>query len=173
MNDNTAAELSESERPTLAPMLRPVSMPPADTTDVDSRWPEEAPRHSLIAERRAPSSDESGARRIELEPTPRRPDVDVYEDARTLLVLIDVPGVAPESLSIELSNTALYVSARVAEDPRRQSPLAAGLLALSLDVPRGTDAEAVDASLRDGVLRIRIAKAADAVRRVEIAHAGS
>ena len=115
MNDNTAAELSESDRPTLAPMLRSVSMPPADTTDVDSRWPEEAPRHSLIAERRTPSSD----------------------------------------------------------DPRRQSPLAAGPLALSLDVPRGTDAEAVDASLRDGVLRIRIAKAADAVRRVDIAHGGA
>jgi HSP20 family molecular chaperone IbpA len=98
------------------------------------------------------------------------PPMDTYEDERALLAFIELPGVAPDSLVIELSNVALHIRGVVAEDPRRQLPLSSGRREIVIDVPRGTEAEAVDASLRNGLLRVRVDKTGATTRHVEIAH---
>jgi HSP20 family molecular chaperone IbpA len=120
---------------------------------------------------RAPS-DESVIARVASGPEQPAfvPPFDTYEDERALLVLIDMPGVAPESLALELSNVALHVRGALFDDPRRQLPLAPGRRELVIDVPRGTEAEAVDASLRNGVLRIRVDKTGATTQHVDIAH---
>lgn len=189
----------ESDRPTLVPPA-PASLRPADTSDVDATWPDESPRHSFIAERgaapesadaaprpaetprppvkvhrnsvaAAPPTDESSIIRVASEPEPAlAPPMDTYEDERALLVFIDLPGVAPEALVVELSNVALHVRGTMAEDPRRQLPISPGRREIVIGVPRGTEAEAVDASLRNGLLRIRVDKTGATTRHVEIAH---
>jgi HSP20 family molecular chaperone IbpA len=175
MSDNTARAMPasitrdpESDRPTVVPGMRLASSQ-YDTAEVDAAWPEDAPRHSLVARRGIYGRVESGTSERTMDASaPRTVEYDVYEDARVLLVLIDMPGVAPETLAIHLSNVALHVSASTPDDPKRQCPLQAGRHELVIDVPRGTEAEAVDASLRNGVLRVRIAKPDAAARRVDI-----
>lgn len=184
--NNTAEELAdaeESDRPTWTPPPRVVTRQ-VDTSDVDATWPGETPRHSFIVQRRdlqagppeaksaAPAIDDSGIIKVEQESAPPAyaPPMDAYEDERALLVFIDMPGVTSESLTIELSNVALYVRATVPDDPKRLSPLTPGRREVVIDVPRGIEAEAVDASLRNGLLRIRVDKSGVTTRHVEIAH---
>jgi HSP20 family molecular chaperone IbpA len=180
MSENTASvEMDpESERPTLIPGTRlvsrwPAARPPHDTSEVDGAWTEDVPRISLIARKGRFGRDDSAASRTEsaAESAAVRPvEYDVHEDERVLLILVDLPGVDPESLSIELSSAALHVSGFVPEDPRRQCPLQPGRVEGAIEVPRGTEEDSVDASLRDGLLRIRIEKPESAARTVDIAH---
>jgi HSP20 family molecular chaperone IbpA len=81
-----------------------------------------------------------------------------------------MPGVAPESLAIELSNVALHVRGALPNDPKRQLPLPPGRREIVIDVPRGTEADAVDVSLKNGLLRIRVDKTGATTRHVDIAH---
>jgi HSP20 family molecular chaperone IbpA len=136
------------------------------------RIPQDFPQH--LDDTAAAPRDESAIVRVPEGPDPSAvvPPVDSYEDDRALLVFIDMPGVAPESLAIELSNVALYVRGALPHDPKRQLPLPPGRRELVIDVPRGTEAEAVDASLRNGLLRIRVDKTGATTRHVDIAHPG-
>jgi len=118
----------------------------------------------------APADDSAIIRMPELGAPALVPPMDTYEDERALLAFIELPGVAPESVVIELSNVALLIRGVVAEDPRRQLPLSSGRREIVIEVPRGTEAEAVDASLRNGLLRVRVDKTGATTRHVEIAH---
>jgi HSP20 family molecular chaperone IbpA len=173
MFDNTARVTvePESDRPTLIPGA-PLSLRLQDTSELDRGWPEEAvPRHSLIAERGIYGRSQSGTFPTQAAAgvsTAHAIEYDVYEDARVLLVLLDVPGVDPAELSIHLSSVALHVSASTPEDPKRQSPVPAGKHEVVIEIPRGIEPDSVDASLRNGLLRLRITKPASAVHHVDI-----
>jgi len=95
-------------------------------------------------------------------------DVLVTDDGVT--VYMDVPGLSADDLEIELENDVLTV--RGARRPpfsterdgngdgnvRRRIERGFGRFERSLRVPRGLDPEAIEASLHDGVLTLRIPK---------------
>jgi len=94
---------------------------------------------------------------------------DVWDAPRAMLVLVDLPGVAPEELSLTLGSHALFLQLTVPAGVQRPG-IASGHHQLSVELPEGLDAEALDASLSNGVLRVRISKAETGPRRVSIAN---
>ena len=102
------------------------------------------------------------------------PPVDVIEDAEGITLLADLPGVAKDQLHLRVERDQLEIEAEL------QLPAVEGLQALHAEVTRQVyrrtftlskelDAERVTAEMNQGVLRVRIPKAAHAQpRRVEV-----
>ena len=126
----------------------------AETKDVTSREPDEArknePERSLL------------------------PPVDIFEDADGITLIADIPGVNKERLNLKVEKDSLTVEGEAKID------LPEGLEALHADV-RATryrrsftlsselESDAIEASLKDGLLRIRIPKRAEVKpRRIEV-----
>jgi HSP20 family protein len=92
------------------------------------------------------------------------PPADVIVDDDGVTVHMDVPGLSAESLDIELDNDVLTVRGErrppyPMEDGQpgvRRVERRFGKFERSLRVPRGLDPNAIDASLVDGVLTLRI-----------------
>lgn len=92
-----------------------------------------------------------------------RPAVDIFEDETGITVKADMPGVSRDRLDIQVDRDTLAIEGRA------EIPMPEGMEALYADV-RSTryqrsfalsselDAEKADASLRDGVLTLRIPK---------------
>jgi HSP20 family protein len=91
-------------------------------------------------------------------------DVIVHDDGVT--VHMDVPGLNPESLEIEIENDVLTVrgerrppaEVQDGEGTVRRIERRFGRFERSLRVPRGLDPNAIDAAMTDGVLTLRIPK---------------
>lgn len=99
------------------------------------------------------------------------PAVDVREDDEGIELWMDLPGVPREAMSIELDHRVLTVRGE------RALPFATeggalhrverlhGAFARSFKLPQGIQDEAIQADLKDGVLVVRLPKAAQARRR--------
>jgi len=181
-----SARKTTSHRPVLAQVKWRLPSTPPDTSDLDADWADEvtAPRQSFIAlkdTRALPRLPEPplplGRRQAapSLRPTlaPSAPlgteiAYDVWDSPRAMLVLVDLPGVDSEELSLTLGSHALYLDLRIPAEAQRAG-IGAGHHQLSVELPDGLAAEALDASLSHGVLRVRISKAQAGPRRVPIA----
>ncbi|MBD0281791.1 MAG: Hsp20/alpha crystallin family protein [Thermoleophilaceae bacterium] len=109
------------------------------------------------------------------------PPADVVVTDDDVTVYMDVPGLTPDGLEIELENDVLTVRGeRVLPHSgqngrtRQRIERGFGRFERSLRVPRGLDPNAVGANLTDGVLVIRIPKP-EALKphRVEIGAGGA
>jgi len=104
------------------------------------------------------------------------PPADVIVGPEDVVVHMDVPGVRSDNLEIELENDVLtvrgerrYPYGEEQDRTWRRIERSFGSFERDLRVPRGLDANAVDASLEDGVLTLRIPKPEPLKpRRVEI-----
>jgi HSP20 family protein len=103
-----------------------------------------------------------------------RPPVDIYEDANGITLMADMPGVSRERLTIEVDKDMLLVEGDARID------MSEGMEALYADV-RSTryrrsftlsgelETGQIDASLKDGVLSVRIPKRAEVrPRKIEV-----
>ena len=103
-----------------------------------------------------------------------RPPVDIFEDAEGITLIADMPGVSRERLNIEVDKDMLLVEG----DARIAMP--EGMEAVHADV-RATryrrtfalsselEADRIDASLKDGVLNVRIPKRPEVrPRKIEV-----
>jgi HSP20 family molecular chaperone IbpA len=103
-----------------------------------------------------------------------RPPVDIFEDAEGITLLADMPGVDKERLNLQIDNDSLLVEG----DARIEMPK--GMEALYADV-RSTRyrrsfalsselaSEGISASIRDGVLNVRIPKREEVrPRKIEV-----
>lgn len=101
------------------------------------------------------------------------PPVDVRELDDHYLVTIDLPGVEPESVSIEVENDVLTVKGErphveEGEAFRLERPF--GPFVRSLALPKGCDVDGVKADYRNGVVEIRVPKpAAQRARKIQLA----
>jgi HSP20 family protein len=90
------------------------------------------------------------------------PVVDVSEDAAHYVVHAEIPGVKREDVSVELESGALTIRGekkREERDERRRVvERAFGAFERRFTLPSDADPERVDASFRDGVLTVTIAK---------------
>jgi HSP20 family protein len=105
------------------------------------------------------------------------PAADLLIDDDGVTVYMDVPGLRPENLEIELENDVLTVrgerpfpyAREDGEGPIRRVERGFGRFERTLRVPAGLDPDSVEASLADGVLRLHIPKPATLrPRRIEI-----
>lgn len=111
--------------------------------------------------------------------TPRFMPMDVYRDGEAFVLLVDLPGVAPESIDLNVDNGTLTIRAE------RGSPEGEGLDWLlseryagaymrQLTLGEGVDTERISAAYDAGVLTVTIPVAEKAKpRRIEVGGGGS
>jgi len=103
-----------------------------------------------------------------------RPSVNVFEDAEGITVEADIPGVSKERLHLKVDNDSLLLEGDIHVGmPEGMEPLHADLRATrysrSFALSRELDAEGIVASLKDGVLKLRIPKRAEVrPRKIEV-----
>ncbi|MDL2338135.1 MAG: Hsp20/alpha crystallin family protein [Pseudomonadota bacterium] len=102
------------------------------------------------------------------------PRVDVIEDSTGITLLADLPGVTKDGLDIKVDGPTLSLEGAVALDtPQALDAVFAEVRASryrrSFTLSNELDTSAIDAQLKDGVLRLRIPKVAEAQpRRIEV-----
>jgi HSP20 family protein len=96
------------------------------------------------------------------------PPVDVYEDEHTLVLKLDMPGVSEEDLDVQLENNTLTVKGeRKFEKEEKEENFHRierryGTFQRTFRVPSTVDSERVDAHYDKGVLKLTMAKRAEA-----------
>jgi len=89
------------------------------------------------------------------------PPVDIFEGRDDILVVADVPGAAPDSITVHAEKGELLLEARTADRDAHYRR--------TFVLPQGIDATGIEASLRNGVLSLRLPKSqALKPRRIEV-----
>jgi len=102
------------------------------------------------------------------------PRVDVVEDSAGITLLADLPGVAKDALDVKVEGTSLTLEGQIKLDtPQGLNAVFAEVRApryrRAFTLSRELDAGKIDAQLKDGVLKLRIPKVAEAQpRRIEV-----
>jgi len=96
------------------------------------------------------------------------PPVDIYETDKGYVVMADMPGVQPDGLDIHVDHDRLTIRGRVPASERtspqhREFSLHDYYRAFTL--AQEIDSDKISATLRDGVLRLELPKAARALAR--------
>ena len=97
------------------------------------------------------------------------PPVDVEETEDAWIVEAEVPGVRREDVDVEVRDAELVVSGEIVERERtgilRRRTRRTGRFEYRIRLPEQPDPDAVDATLEDGVLTVRIPKSERTRRR--------
>jgi HSP20 family protein len=103
------------------------------------------------------------------------PSVDIKEEEGKLIVAADIPGIDKDEVSINIRGDMLEISAEKKEEKEEKEE---GYIKRerryrkfyrSIPLPAEVDKENVEASLKDGVLRIALPKAAgEVVKKIEV-----
>lgn len=137
-----------------------------------------ATRRTEMAESRSKDVQQQTQRGSDVTTTsrqpPLRPPVDIFEDDEGLTLLTDLPGVSRDRLNVRVDRDTLVIEGEIAVD------LPEVLEALYADV-RSThyerrfalsdelETEKIEATLKDGVLSVRLPKRAELKpRRIEV-----
>ncbi len=128
-----------------------------------------------MAQEMATSSEHPMARSDDGEATRAvvyRPDTDIYETEEHVVLVADMPGVAPEAVELTLEGRLLTLRGRVAASPREgyrllYSEYGEGDFERGFTLSEDFDRERIDASHKNGVLTVHLPKAA-AVRTRQI-----
>ena len=98
-----------------------------------------------------------------------RPAVDIVEDADSITLQADMPGVSKERLNVRIDGTTLLLDGEVhsAQGPRTQG--SSTHFRRSFALSRVLETDRIEATVKDGVLTVRIPKRAELrPRRIEI-----
>ena len=96
------------------------------------------------------------------------PAVDVYEDEHSIQLKLEVPGIDEKDLDIKVENNTLTVSGErkfekdEKEENFRRVERRYGSFVRSFTLPTTVDSEAITADYTAGVLKLRLAKRAEA-----------
>lgn len=99
------------------------------------------------------------------------PPIDLVEGDEEVLVLADLPGLRKEDIELSIQGSILTISGeKRREEPSQKrrvvrSETWAGRFSRSLRLPDSVNPDRIEAQLRDGILRVRIAKREEARRR--------
>ena len=98
------------------------------------------------------------------------PPVDIFEDVDSITVLADMPGVKPDHLTIDLHEGVLTITGHAqSQDGTNEVAVAqeypAGTFQRSFTLSEAIDQGRIHATLRHGVLRLRLPKAEQAKPR--------
>ncbi len=102
----------------------------------------------------------------------RFPHLEVTEDEATFTLTGDLPGVSPDALTVEVEGRTLRVAGQREAAPDgwrvQRQERGAWRFERTWRLPEQVDADGVTATLRHGVLSLRLPKAAPSVRRVPV-----
>jgi HSP20 family protein len=108
-------------------------------------------------------------------PTSWTPAMDASEDEHGLLLEIEVPGLAPEEVEVTTDQGLLTIKGEKSATRERDGVRALvtervhGRFVRTLQLPQGVDESKVEAEFENGVLRIRVPRAAlPQARKVEV-----
>jgi HSP20 family molecular chaperone IbpA len=98
------------------------------------------------------------------------PPVDVFENPDELLIVADVPGVTSDGIDLRVENDTLTLNARRTDGALGDSPALVREydevdFATTFRIPAGIDAAAIVAETKNGMLIVRLPKAAAAKSR--------
>lgn len=99
------------------------------------------------------------------------PLAEQQETDEAYVVRVELPGIPQEKIAVEVDEDQLTVSGEIDERQHDENRLShrTGRFEYRTDLPRGVDAEAVTADLKEGILTVRVPKTVQAKRRrVEI-----
>ena len=125
-----------------------------------------ANRRSTAAEEKAHESSTVIERKTQDSEVPLMPAVDIFEDAHQITVQAEMPGVSKEGLTVQADRNSLLIEGAITLD------LPAGISALYADLKTTKyrrsfalsgelETEHIAASLKDGLLTVRIPKRAE------------
>lgn len=103
------------------------------------------------------------SRPTDMEPSSWYPPVDVYETAAEFLVSVEVPGVEPSSIDVAAAGNVLTLKG-VKEAPTPPEPQIHvrernfGAFHRQITLPNEVDLDKAEATIEQGVLKIRLAK---------------
>ena len=123
------------------------------------------------------SAEERGGERTRSRRT-FRPAVDIYEVESGLMLLADVPGATTEGMTVTLERRVLSIHAQAAEHAPEGHSLVhqeyeVGDFECQFTLAGEFDAERIEATLTNGVLRLSVPKAAEArARTIQIKAGG-
>ncbi len=107
--------------------------------------------------------------------TVRRPAVDVTEEDGTYKVVAELPGMSGDDVEVEVHGGVLRLSAdreeerEEGEDDVHLRERRFGRFERAFRLPEHVDAEAIEASMKDGVLTVTVPKAAsEQPRQIEV-----
>jgi HSP20 family molecular chaperone IbpA len=91
------------------------------------------------------------------------PAVDIFENARTITLLADMPGVAPDQLEIDLNEGVLTITGRVSPPREVQEDVVLreygpAMFQRKFTLSQSVDQAKIEARLEDGVLRLELPK---------------
>jgi len=98
------------------------------------------------------------------------PRADVFETGEAIVVVADLPGVKEDGVDITLEKNVLTIAGRVDTPDRKPYKLAhseyeEGDYERSFVLSQGVDQDGIKATVRNGVLRLVLPKAREAVAR--------
>ena len=115
----------------------------------------------------AVSQGEKALDAVGIKPPPRRasfPAADVTDSAEAVVVRLDLPGVRPGGVSVDLSGSILIISGTLPAFPPPPGATAVlaerphGAFSRAVSLPAEVDPDAVAAELRDGLLTVTLKK---------------
>ncbi|MCI0349314.1 MAG: Hsp20/alpha crystallin family protein [Acidobacteriales bacterium] len=108
------------------------------------------------------------------------PPVDIYEDEHSVTLKLEIPGMNEKDIDIKLENNTLTVRGErnfekeEKEENFHRIERRYGAFARSFTLPATVDAEDVEANYENGVLRIKLAKRAEAkAKQIKVGVGGS
>lgn len=116
----------------------------------------------------------STSQRVQSAEAPIRPPVDIWEDKDGIVLCADMPGVSKDRLNLRIDGNNLIVEGQVQfELPENAEALYAdvrsSLFRRSFSLSGELETEKIEASLKDGVLTVRIPKRAELrPRKIEV-----
>ncbi len=104
------------------------------------------------------------------------PRVDIYETEDAIAVMADMPGVDAESLDISLEQNVLTINGLVDPTPPEGYALAyaeyrTGDYVRSFTLSNQIDQSAIEASIKDGVLRLHLPKVRPTTKKITVSAA--
>ncbi len=87
------------------------------------------------------------------------PAADIYETESGYAIAIDLPGIARDSVEIDVDENRLVVKGnRVIEESKHRAERPRGKFLRSFSIPGSVDQAGIGAEYKDGVLQIRLPK---------------
>jgi len=123
--------------------------------------------------------DTQGGQEEALTTTTFAPPVDVYEDEHNIMLKIEVPGIDEKDIDVRIENNTLTVHGErkfekeEKEENYRRVERQYGSFTRTFTLPTTVDSDKVEADYDKGVLKIKLAKKAEAKPKQIKVHVGS
>ena len=101
--------------------------------------------------------------------SPWQPDIEVDETGEFYLVKAELPGITRDNVELQVDEHSLSITGSVSEEQSEHTMhRRSGRFFYRTVLPRDIDTDKVQATMKEGILTIRLPKTKQAARRVQI-----